>query len=134
MIEIGQNKTVMLRKRDKATRKLLPVLDPVTQEPVTQVISSEVTRVTRNKLGGHFGRDKHRKLVIKLGAGDVLIMWPQGTRQKVSIEIVKVYAQALRYKALTTLAEKARARKAAKAAARANARMRYAESKLRRPV
>lgn len=134
MIEIGQNKTVVLRKRDKHSRKLVPVLDPKTQEPLTKIIASEVTRATRNELGGHFGRDKHRKLVVKLGAGDVLIMWPQGTRQKVTLELKQVYSYAVRNKANIALLEKARQRKTAKANARAHARMRYAEAKLRRPV
>lgn len=133
MIEIGKTSLRPVRRKDKATKKLVPVLDSQGQ-PQTRIVANEVVRVTRHELGGSFGPDRNRRLVIKLKAGDVLEMWPQGTRQKVTIEISKVYRQAIQHKALVALAEKARARKAAKATARANARMRYAEAKLRRPL
>jgi len=134
MIEIGQSKTVVLRKRDKHTHKLVPVLDPQTNEPLTKIVSSEVTRATRNKLGGSFGPDGKRRLVVKLGAGDVIIMWPQGTRQKVTLELKKVYQYALHMRALVKLAERARERKAAKQRQRESRRIRYAEHKLRQPI
>jgi hypothetical protein len=72
--------------------------------------------------------------VVKLAAGDVLVMWPQGTRQKVSIEISQVYRQALQYKAQVALLEKARKRKAQKAEQRASRMVARYDKKLRKIV
>lgn len=129
MIEIGRTSLRPIRRREKGSKKLVPVLDAQGQ-PEKRIVANEVVRVTRKELDGSFGRDRHRKLVVKLKAGDVLEMWPQGTRQKVTIEIAQVYRQAIHYKAQIALLEKARARKVAKANARAQARMHRAEARL----
>jgi len=133
MITIGQAALKPVRRRDKATGKLVPVFDAGSQ-PVTRIVSNEVVRVTRDILGGSFGPDRNRKLVVKLAAGDVLVLWPQGTRQKVSIEISQVYRQALQYKAQVAMLEKARKRKAQKAEQRASRKVAYHDKKLRKIV
>jgi len=133
MITIGQAALKPVRRRDKATGKLVPVFDAGSQ-PVTRIVSNEVVRVTRDILGGSFGPDRNRKLVVKLAAGDVLVLWPQGTRQKVSIEISQVYRQALQYKAQVAMLEKARKRKAQKADQRASRKVAYYDKKLRKIV
>jgi len=133
MIEIGKSTLKPVRKRDKGTGKLTVVLGS-DNKPETRIVSNEVVRVTRDTLGGSFGPDRNRKLVVKLAAGDVLVLWPQGTRQKVSIEISQVYRQALQHKAQVALLEKARKRKAQKAEQRASRKVAYYDKKLRKIV
>lgn len=67
-------------------------------------------RVTNAELGGAFGRDKRRRLVVCLVAGDVILFRPQNTRQEVSILAVDCYRFALRCKAVADAAEKRAAR------------------------
>ena len=133
MIEIGRTSLRPVRRKDKATGKLVKAYDEHDQ-PLTRIVANEVVRVTRNTLGGTFGPDGKRKLVVKLAAGDVLVMWPQGTRQKVSIELKQVYREAIQRRAMLAVLERARKRKAAKATQRASRRLRYAEANLRKPI
>lgn len=76
---------------------------------------------TREPLGGNFGGDSKRKLVVELvilSDEDVIMMRPKGTRQIVYLRAVDAYRQALRNKALRSLLDKANEAKARKAAAR----------------
>lgn len=109
MIEIGKSKTIKVR--EKKHGKMVPKLD-ADGNPVTKIISAEVVRCTRNGLDGHFGRDHGRKLVVRLKAGDVIEMWPMGTRQRYSAELKHVFAWMVRGAAAKATLEKARARKA----------------------
>lgn len=130
MIEIGTRRTVVVKTRDKATRKLVPKFDELSR-PVTKTVSDRVRRVTREELGGQFGPDKHRKLVVELVEGDLLTLRPQGTRQEVTMEIKDVYRYLLRCAAAKKVLEKARERKIAKQARKERERIARADRKFR---
>ena len=102
MLEIGKARTVPVRKRIKG--KLVPVGGEKT-------VVRQIWACTKDTLGGHFGPDRNRKLVVGLAAGDVLIMYPKGTRQRVSVLLTDVYGWALRCRAVRSQLEKARERK-----------------------
>jgi hypothetical protein len=68
-------------------------------------------RVTVAELGGSFGPDKHRRLVVCLAAGDVILFRPQSTRQEVSVLAVDCYRFALRCQSAADAAEKHQRRK-----------------------
>lgn len=121
MIEIGKPRTVQVRKR--VNGRLVAVGGEKT-------IHREVWAATKDELGGHFGPDKHRRLVIGLANGDVLVMYPKGTRQRVSVLLKDVYAWALRSKAIKSQLEKARERKAKLAERRETRRREAAERRL----
>jgi hypothetical protein len=123
MIEIGKSKTIKVR--EKKHGKLVPKLDEE-GNPITKIIRAEVVRCTHNELDGHFGRDHGRTLVIRLKAGDVIEMWPFGTRQRYSAELKHVFAWMVRGAAAKAQLEKAREKKAKKQAARARRRLDYA--------
>lgn len=131
MIEIGKQKIVKVRT--KRGGKLVALLDSDGNQQ-TKIVSAQVTRCTQNVLGGQFGLDKDRKLVVRLKAGDVLEMWALGTHRHYTAELKRVYAWMLHNAAVTALLEKARARKARKAEIRLQRRLDYAEKKLRTEV
>jgi hypothetical protein len=93
----------------------------------TKIVSDQVHRVTRATLKGHFGRDKDRKLVVGLEAGDLLTLRPQGTHQQVAVEIMKIYEWVIHCRAMNAHMNRMRERKAAKQQARI-------ERRLRRPI
>ena len=109
MIEIGKSKTIKVR--EKKGGKFVPKLDADGNQEI-KIVCAEVIRCTRGELDGHFGRDRGRKLVVRLKAGDVIEMWPMGTRQRYSMELKHVYAWMVRGAALKQQLEKARERKA----------------------
>ena len=110
MIEMGKNKTVTVRQRIDG--ELRPVLE--NGQPVTKTVSAAVWRVTRHGLDGSFGRDRNRKLVIGLTAVDTVVIYPQGTRQRVSITVDDIYRCQLRCLANAKTLERARFKKEAK--------------------
>jgi len=127
MIVIGSKKLRAVKKRHNG--KLVPVFDERDQ-PVTRLVASEVVRVTREPLGGCYGRDKRRRLVVALRDGDLLELRPEGTRQASSMKLSDVYAYMLRCAANIRVLERARKRKASKSRQRESARMRRAEKRL----
>lgn len=74
-----------------------------------------VARATVAALGGQFGRDHARRLVVSLRPGDVIEFRPERTRQAVSALAVDVYRQLLAWDAnrkwLERKKQKAEARK-----------------------
>ena len=80
--------------------------------------SRSVTRLTVEELGGHHGKDKHRKLVCTLAFGDVLIIRPQGTQRPKTIALTDVYSYAIRCEVNKAHMEKLREKKAKKQEAR----------------
>jgi hypothetical protein len=50
---------------------------------------------TIDPLGGLFGSDKRRRLIVELAEGDTIRMKPEGTRRWVSLEAKHVYQHAL---------------------------------------
>lgn len=107
MIEIGKSQIKAVKKKDKKTGKLVVAYDEL-DLPVTRVVANEVWRVTRKELGGQFGIDGKRKLVVGFVNGDLLALRPQGTRQVVHVDLKEIYAWMMRRKASTKLMEKAR--------------------------
>jgi hypothetical protein len=76
---------------------------------------------TNATLGGAFGPDRARALVVELvhvHGEDFLRMNPKGTRQAVQVRVVDVYAHALRGRAAAAIRERAEAIKARKLARR----------------
>lgn len=122
MLEIGKTRQVRVRRR--VNKKLV-----YTDE--TKIVSREIWAQTKDELGGHFGPDRHRRLVVGLVAGDVLVLYPKGTRQQVTVQLKDVYGWAVRSKALRTQLEKARERKAKLAEQREARRRDAAERRLR---
>jgi len=139
MIEIGKQKTKAVRYRVKVVDngtikyKLHTRTEP-SGEAVTRVTSDEVWRVTREVLGGAFGRDRARKLVVGFVAPDLLSLRPQGTRQEVKLQLVDVYRFALRCAANRKQLELARVRKEKKDRERERRRIADADRRLRRPL
>lgn len=132
MIEIGKSKTIAIKQRD-ASGKLVAVAGP-DGETATKTIANEIWRVTRNTLGGCYGSDKRKKLVVGLVNGDLLTLRPQGTRREVTVSLFDIYHWTLRTSALKVQLEKARLKKAAKQRQRESRRNRYAEKKLVEPI
>lgn len=95
--------------------------------------SAPCSRVTFAPLGGQFGSDKRKRLVVTLIAGDVIQMRPEKTRRVVSMLAVDVYRIMLRNEANKATLEKARATKIRKQERRESARIRIqrADAKLR---
>lgn len=129
MIEIGKTRIVPVRVKGK-DRKLRIKHGPDGQ-PETKVVTDEVWRQTRDELGGHFGRDKHRKLVVGLVAVDQLVLYPKGTRQEVRVNLKDIFMWALRNRALRSQLERARERKEKIKAARERRAVAAADRRLR---
>jgi hypothetical protein len=89
-----------------------------------------VSRVTVAALGGQFGPDKRRRLVVTLKAGDIIEFRPERTRQIVTMAAVDLYRIALQRRAACVALEKARQTKQRKADARAARRIAYTDRKL----
>ncbi len=128
MIEIGKTKVVTVRTKGK-NGKLHVKFGPDGQ-PETKVISADVWRQCRDKLGGQYGRDKHRVLVVGLVAVDQLVLYPKGTRQEVRLNINDIFAWALRNRVLRSQLERARERKAKLQARRERRNLDAAERRL----
>ena len=99
MNEIGKPRTVTVKTVEVVAgkRKLVPVMEG--GKPVTRIENAEVWRVTREVLDGSFGRDRGRKLVVGFVAPDLLVLYPKGTRQKVTFPLDEIYRTALFRKA-----------------------------------
>lgn len=66
-----------------------PVRDAAGQ--VIANLPSPVAAITRDELGGQFGSDKRKRLVVTLGDGDVVIMRPSGTQREASGTAADIY-------------------------------------------
>jgi len=128
MIEIGLQRIVPVRKR--VGKKLVPVRDALGQ-PVTRLANAVVKRVTRSELDGSFGRDRGRKLVVSLEAGDRLVLRPAGTRQAVDAPMADIYRWMIWRRASRAQLEKARERKLVRQRQREARRLDAAERRLR---
>ena len=109
MLEIGKPKIVPIRTRTPEGKTVFKL--GADGKPETKIASSDVWRECRDELGGNFGRDKRRKLVVGLVAVDQLVLYPKGTRQEIRVNIADIYAWALRSRALRSQLERARERK-----------------------
>lgn len=95
---------------------------------------SPVGAVTRDPLGGAFGSDKKRRLVVTLCGGDVIRFRPHGTRRTVDLRAVDAYRWAIQCEANRKILEKARAKKAKKAEVRERRALDRMEKKLRQSI
>jgi len=91
-------------------------------------------RVTDKELGGSFGCHRECRLVVGLEAGDILSFRPAGTRQRVTAAAVDLYRSVLQWNVDRRHLEKARKKKESKQRLREQRRLKYAESKLTRPI
>lgn len=130
MIEIGTTKLVTVRVKDNCTGKLVPKIGP-DGKPEQKLKESHVWRVTRETLGGNFGLDRNRRLVVGLVSPDQIVFRPQGTRQEVRINIIDAYRIAIQRRANILHLEKARERKEAAKRRRESAAIARADRRIR---
>ncbi len=71
-----------------------PVRDA--KKEIVKWMDSPVCAVTRNVLGGQFGRDKKHRLVVSLANGDVIAMRPTKTKRTVTGTAQDIYRYLLR--------------------------------------
>jgi hypothetical protein len=86
---------------------------------------------TIDPLGGSFGSDKRRRLIVELAHGDTIRMKPEGTRRWISLEAKHVYQHALMGAANKVRMEKLSKRKAVVSAARERRRLDAQERRMR---
>lgn len=86
--------------------------------------------ITIKALGGAFGCDSDKRLIVTLDTEDLITLRPERTQRPVSIAAADVYRFALMCKANLAHLERARAKKAAKAQRLANQRQARAEKRL----
>jgi hypothetical protein len=67
---------------------------------IVETIPSPVCAITRNELGGQFGRDRKRRVIFTLEAADVVAMRPAGTTRTLRVEARDMYRWALQAAAL----------------------------------
>lgn len=125
MIEIGfkRERAIRVTEQVGGKRRLVVKRNP-DGTPQTKTVASEVTRLTRGTLDGHFGRDSGRKLVVTLRDGDILELRPQGTRHALTAVFKDIFSWMHRSKAESGKMAKLRARKALLAERRALRRLR----------
>ena len=112
MIEIGKLKRMPVMR---GFGKTATAVRDTYGEPVTKMVPSEVWRITRGALDGHFCRDKNRRLIVGLLNGDVLSLRPEGRLRRtaeVTVTLADIYSFCLRTQAMNKQLEKARTRKA----------------------
>lgn len=100
---------------------------------ITGQKESPVRAVTVEELGGAFGADKRRRLIVSLEAGDVIAFRPEGTtsKRKITLRAADAYRFAIQCRANLVNLEKARAKKARKAERLASQRLASAERRLK---
>ncbi len=85
---------------------------------------ASAVRVTRAQLGGEFGPDSERRLVVSLVDGDLIEFRPERTRQVKRMAATDLYRYVLRCEVNRVLLERARDAKRRKADARADRKWR----------
>jgi len=130
MIEIGKSRLVTVRVKNKRTGKLEPKIG-ADGKPERKIKEAHVWRYTRETLGGNFGLDRNRRLVVGLVGVDQLVFRPQGTRQEVRLNVFDAYRIAIQRQANLAVLERARQRKTAKAEQREYARIAREEKRIR---
>lgn len=122
MIEIGKTKLVQVIKR--VDGKFIRTKEAKTAQ-------DEVWRICRNPLGGSFGSEKRRRLVVGLVAIDQLVIYPSKARHEIRLNIADIYAWALRSRAQAKQLETARQRKLKLKAARIRRQITNTDRRLR---
>lgn len=98
---------------------------------ITGQKDSPVKAVTIDPLGGAFGADKKRRLVVTLAAGDTIRLKPHGTRREVSVLASDVFRYAIMCIANGARMAKLRDRKAAVQARRDRQKLAAQERRMR---
>ncbi|HTB82227.1 MAG TPA: hypothetical protein VK742_01110 [Candidatus Sulfotelmatobacter sp.] len=75
-----------------------PVRDE--QKQVVEMYDSPVAAITRDELGGQFGRDKRRRVIFTLERNDLVAMRPAGTTRTLRVQARDIYRWALQCAAL----------------------------------
>lgn len=91
-----------------------------------------VARETVGLLGGRFGKDSGRAVIVSLEDGDVISFRPKGTRQEVTATVSDLYGMVLARKAQVSHLEKARAKKLERQAKREREQIRREDARIRR--
>lgn len=109
-----------------------PVRDKQTGEIVGEK-PAPCSRMTVATLGGQFGKDKHRRLVVTMADGDVIKIRPErsGLSRTESMTVFDMYRVMIRNKANKLLLEKARVAKLKKKERRESRAVARADAKLR---
>lgn len=129
MIEIGKTRIVPVRTRGKDGK--LTIKNGADGQPETKLAADEVWRETRHTLGGQYGKDKRRKLVVGIVGVDQLVLYPKGTRQEYRVNIPDIFSWLVRNRALRAQLERARERKDKLKATRERRAISRADAKLR---
>jgi len=95
---------------------------------------SPTFRVTTRVLGGTFGLDSTRRLVVGLEPDDMISFRPEGTRQRIIAKAHELYQSLLVSRALRLQLERARQRKAKLALVRAQRRQQAADRRFKRSL
>lgn len=101
---------------------------------ITGEQSSPVKARTIDPLGGNYGPDRAKRLIVTLAAGDVINVRPERTQRAESITAKDLYAYLLRVKAQKGLMEKARAAKVRKQERLSRERIARADRRMTRPL
>lgn len=94
----------------------------------------KIWRQSREPLGGKFGKDKHRHLVVGFIEPDLLVCYPKGTRARVTIDIKQAYFHALYALAIHQHLERARKRKQLLRERRERRRIQAAEHRFKKSL
>lgn len=102
-------------------------------------LKKPVTRRTIDSLDGSYGSDRGRRLVVTLCPGgksreDYIELRPEGCQRTEVINIADIYRHALKCRVNRELLEKAREKKAKKAAQREQRSLDRAAKKLKQPI
>jgi hypothetical protein len=130
MIQIGANKLVTVKVKDRETGKLVPVLGPDGQ-PEKKIKQDYVERITHLPIGFGFGPDSHRRLVVRLVAPDQIEFKPYKTRRAIRANARDLYRHVLMCVAQSETLRRARERKSKLADQRARRRIDAADRRLR---
>jgi hypothetical protein len=90
-----------------------------------------VSRQTKEPLGGSFGSDKHRRLIVSFKAGDIIAFRPAGTRREITATAASLYATVIRWQVNKLNLLRAVEAKAKKKEQRERAAIARADRKLR---
>lgn len=99
---------------------------------IIDLIDCPARAVTRNPCGFGFGPDSKRKLIVSLEAGDLIVVRPHRTARPYRMEARDLFRYLLQLEANRLNLERARDRKARKAARLAAQRQARAEKRLLR--
>lgn len=126
MLELGRSKWIPVREDGKVLK--------VNGETQKRLVTETVTRVTRHTYGHNSSKRYNRKLVVSMGAGDVITIRPIGLRDpdtKVSGTVWDIYRMLMNQKAFKAMAVKRAERIAKQKAAKERRAIAAADRRIR---